>query len=57
MFVIHLMFWLVVLVHQAGLTNRLIRWRAGTIFTSFTHTLEVSSNSLSAVTQNVSHRI
>lgn len=53
----YLMLWLVIPVHQAGMTNRLIKWRAQTIFTSFTHTVEVSSNSLSAVTQNVSHCI
>lgn len=51
----YLMLWLVIPVHQAGMTNRLIKWRAQTIFTSFTHTVEVSPNSLSAVTQNVSH--
>lgn len=38
MFVIYLTFWLVIPVHQAGMTNRRIKWRAGTIFTNFTHT-------------------
>lgn len=57
MFVIHLTFWLVIPVHQAGLTNRLIKQRAVTTFASFTHNVEVSSNSLSAATQDISHGV